>query len=210
MNLSKKALIANIILLLMELAGFIVMIAIYGDVKLKYYTNWSNIFGLLSAVFFIINYCIKENSKVFKEILKYTKLTSVICLVVTFLVVNLTFVPGDHFNFYKWSIKDNFFSFHFLSPIIATVTFILFERYDFKYVKDTIIGMIFTIVYSIIISILILAKKVIAPYPFLDYYANSVIVNVITVTSMLIIIILILFLLIFVKIRQNKRTGSEE
>ena len=204
MEITKKALIANIILFLMELAGFIVMIAIYKDVKIKYYTNWSNILGIISAVLFIINYFIKGKNKIFNEVLKYVKLTSVICLVVTFLVVNLTFVPGDHFNFYKWSIKENFFSFHFLSPIIAFVTFMFFEKYDLKIIRDTIIGMIFTIIYSIIISILILAKKVIAPYPFLDYYANSVITNVVTLTCMFIIIILLTVLIIFFKRKQQK------
>lgn len=203
MNLSKKALIGNILLFLMELAGFIVMLIIYKDVKLKYYTNWSNILGIIAATLFIINYFIKEKNKVFNEVVKYFKLTSTLCLTVTFLIVLFMFVPMDHFNFYKWAIRENFFSFHFFSPIIAFICFVFLEKYEFKYIKDTIIGMIFTILYSIIISILILAKKVVAPYPFLDYYANGVVVSIFSCIGMFIIISFVLLFLIFIKKKQN-------
>ena len=203
MNLSKKALIGNILLILMELAGFIVMLAIYKDVKVRYYTNWSNILGIIAAILFIINYFIKERNKVFNEVVKYFKLTSTICLTVTFLVVLFMFIPMDHFNFYKWAIRENFFSFHFFSPIIAFICFIFLEKYDFKYIKDTIIGMIFTIMYSIIISIAILAKKVEAPYPFLDYYANGIVVSIFSSLIMLILITGVALLLIFIKKKQN-------
>ena len=61
MNLTKKALIFNIILLILEIVGSILCFIEGGKIDLKYYTNWSNIIGLFSASFFIINYIIKEN-----------------------------------------------------------------------------------------------------------------------------------------------------
>ena len=199
MNHTKKALIGNILLFLMELAGFIVMLAIYGDVKLKYYTNWSNILGIIAATLFIINYFINEKNKTFNDVVKYVKLTSTICLTVTFFIVLCVFIPMDHFNFYKWAIRENFFSFHFFAPIIAFICFIFLEKYDFTYIKDTIIGMIFTILYSITISILILAKKVEPPYPFLDYYAHSVIVNIVNVSLVFIFSVFVTVFFIFIK-----------
>ena len=52
MNLTKKALIGNIIFFLMELVGLIIVIA-EGKLELKYYTNWSNILGIIAATLFI-------------------------------------------------------------------------------------------------------------------------------------------------------------
>ena len=95
-------------------------------------------------------------------------------------------------------IRENFFSFHFIAPIIAFISFIFVEKYDYSYIKDTIIGMIFTILYSIIVSIFILARKVEAPYPFLDYYAHSVIVNILSLTGLLLVIIGLTLLFIFI------------
>lgn len=202
MNLTKKALIGNIIFFLMELVGLIIVIA-EGKLELKYYTNWSNVLGIIAATLFIINFFIKEKNIVLNEVLKYFKLISTICLTVTLLVVVFMFVPMDHFNFYKWAIRGNLFSFHLFAPIISLICFIFLERYEFKYIKDTCISMIFTIIYSVVISILILAKKVSAPYPFLDYYAHSVIVNVISITGLLLAIIGLTILFIFIKKKQN-------
>ena len=46
MNLTKKALIGNILFFLIELIGLIIVIA-NGKLELKYYTNWSNILGII-------------------------------------------------------------------------------------------------------------------------------------------------------------------
>ena len=203
MNRSKKALVSNILLLIMEVVGVVVMFVQSGYVDLKYYTNWSNILGLISAVLFLICYINKERNKVLNDALKYFKLTSTICLTVTILVVVFMFVPMDNFNFYRWVIRDNFFSFHLISPIIAFITFMFFEKYDYEYIKDTIIGLVFTIIYSVVVCILILLKKISAPYPFLDLYAHSVIVNIINLTLLLLAIIGLTLLFIFIK-RKNK------
>ena len=56
MNLDLKALICNNILVILEVIGLIICIVITKGLDLKYYTNWSNILGLISALFFIINY----------------------------------------------------------------------------------------------------------------------------------------------------------
>ena len=114
------------------------------------------------------------------------------------------FVPMDNFNFYRWAIRGNFFSYHLLAPIAAFITFIFLERYEFKYIRDTIIGIAFTTIYSVIVSILILAKKVKAPYPFLDYYGHSVIVNVINLSLIYLGIIGLLILMIFIKKKSLK------
>ena len=204
MNLTKKALIGNILLFLIELIGLIIGLCSKGSINLKFYTNWSNILGLLASILFLINFIIKEKNKAYNEVVKYVKLTSVICLTVTFLVVMFMFVPLDHFNFYKWAIKGNFFSYHFIAPIIAFICFIFLERYEFKFIKDTIIGMLFTVFYTIIISILVLAKKVSAPYPFLDYYAHSVIVNIVNVSLVFIFSVFVTVFFIFIKKKQKK------
>ena len=204
MNLGKKALIGNILLLVMELAGIIAAFSIHHNLDLKFYTHWSNVLGLIASILFIINYMIKEKNKAFNEVVKYFKLTSTICLTVTILVVLFMFVPMDHFNFYKWAIKDSFFSFHLLSPIIAFICFMFLEKYNFEYIKDTIIGMIFTIIYSVVVCILILCRKIPAPYPFLDLYAHSVIINILSLSGMFIFIILLTILFIFIKRKQMK------
>lgn len=204
MNLSKKALIGNICLLIMELIGIIIILAVEKSIDMKFYTNWSNILGFVTSILFIINYCIKEKNKKFNEVVKYFKLTTTVCLTVTFIIVLLIFVPMDHFNFVRWMIEKQFVSFHFLSPIIAFVTFIFFERYEYTYIKSGIIGMIFSTIYSIVISILVLCKKVPAPYPFLDYYAHTPIVNILSVSAVFIIIIIFTLVFILIKRKQQK------
>lgn len=204
MNLSKKALIGNICLLIMEIIGLITILVVEKGIDMKFYTNWSNVLGIITSILFVINYCIKEKNKTFNEVVKYFKLTTTVCLTVTFIIVLFIFVPMDHFNFVRWMIEKQFVSFHFLSPIIAFVTFIFFERYEYTYIKSGIIGMIFSTIYSIVISILVLCKKVPAPYPFLDYYAHTPIVNILSVSAVFIIIIIFTLVFILIKRKQQK------
>jgi hypothetical protein len=202
MNLNIKALIGNILLIVMELAGLIVAIHYDKGLNVKYYTNWSNYLGLLSGVLFLINFSIKEKNKTFNIIVKILKITSVVCLTVTFLVVLFMFVPYYNFNFYRWMIYRNFFSFHFLSPVIAFITFIFFEKYEYKYILGFIEGFTFTIIYSVIVSILVLLKQTSAPYDFFDYYAHKWYLNVLTLTGMFACTTLLIFFMIFIKKKQ--------
>ena len=204
MEKSKKALISNILLLIIELIGIIIILVLEKGIDLKFYTNWSNILGFITSILFIINYSIKEKNKTFREVVKYFKLTTTVCLTVTFAIVLFVFVPMDNFNFYAMMIEKQFLSFHFLAPVVAFITFVFFEHYDYSYLKDTIIGMIFSTIYSITVSILILCKKIPAPYPFLDYYAHSVIVNIFSVSAVFIMIVLITLLFIFIKRKEEK------
>ena len=201
---NKKALIANIILLLMEVAGLIAAIYFEKGLKLIYYTNWSNYFGLLSAILFIIYYLKKDKNEKFGIVLKIIKLTATLCLTVTFLVVLFAFVPYDNFHFARWMIKRNYFSFHFFSPIICFISFVFFEKYEYKYTYAMIEGFIFTLLYGFIITILILAKKVNAPYTFLEYYSHEWYTNVITIILMIILILSILVSLVFLQKKVHK------
>ena len=205
---NKKALIANIILLVMEIAGLIAAIYFEKGFKLKYYTNWSNYLGLLSAILFIINYYLEGKNSKFNNVCKILKLTATLCLSLTFLVVLFMFVPYDHFNFLRWMIFRNYFSFHLFSPIICFISFCFFEKYDFKYKYVIFEGFTFTIIYTIVISILILAKKVEAPYLFLDYYAYKWYTNVATIAIIGILTIGLLYLLVFLN-KRDKTKDSE-
>ena len=64
---------------------------------------------------------------------------------------------------------------HTLCPLIALASFILIEKYDDLNVLH---GLIFTIIYAIIMIALNVLKIVEGPYPFLLVYNQPVIVSV--------------------------------
>ncbi|MBP5446280.1 MAG: hypothetical protein J6Y28_08930 [Acholeplasmatales bacterium] len=205
MNLNKKALIFNIILFALELLGFILSIYFEKGMILKFYTNLSNYLGLIASSLFIINYLLKEKYDKFSKVVKFMKLTATIALNVTFFVVVFILLPMVKFDVYMLMIDRHFIIYHTLAPIIAIITFVCFEKYDYSYKKGFILGSIFSILYSIFISILILLKVVTPPYPFLDYYNNALWLSILSVIIVLSLIAFTIWLLLFTNIRVNKK-----
>ena len=73
-------------------------------------------------------------------------------------------------------IDDAFVFYHLLCPLLAGVTFIFLEKYEFKTI-DSLRSLYFTFLYSVVIILLNVFKVIEGPYDFLKIYENSAFVS---------------------------------
>ena len=168
MKNKKIALILNVILVISELIG-IVLLLFNGGIDLIYYTNISNILALVVSIFFIINY--KKKSKAINDL----RFMSTSCLAVTFLVVLFILSPMYQFNYRLLMFTDVFFLFHTLCPLLSIISYIFFEEGS----KNKYLGLSFTLIYGIVLIILNALRIVNGPYPFLMVYKQGVIMSIV-------------------------------
>jgi len=129
----------------------------------KPYTMDSNMFtglvALIVAVYTLIN--INSDEKQHPKWLMRAYLMGTTCLVLTFLIATLFLAPMQVMNgrnYFLMFSKDMFF-FHFLNPLLATISLvILLKDIRFSFV-DRFIGMIPTVLYSIIYFVMVVVLK---------------------------------------------------
>ncbi|MBP3765861.1 MAG: hypothetical protein J6G98_01595 [Bacilli bacterium] len=171
MNKKKASLLFNVLIVLFEIIGIIETLKINNKISFEYYTEDSNILALISSTLFVI-YLIR-NKKIprWLQIFKYA---TTICLSITFIVV--LFVLGPMYNFnYSFLLFDRALFFqHLVCPILCFITFILFDYIKPLDIVDNFIGLIFTLIYSLILIILNLLEVVTGPYPFLMVKEQSI------------------------------------
>lgn len=168
MKKNKIALIINIIILVLEIYGLGKNIFIDHNPQLEYYTIDSNILALISSLVYIFLYKTKKN------IVKDFRFVATNCLLLTFLIVIFVLAPMYDFNYKLLMFANNFFIFHTLVPILSIISYIVFEdRSNKEY-----LGLIFTIVYGIILIVLNILGVVTGPYPFLMIKSQSVISSI--------------------------------
>ena len=175
MNKIKASLLFNVLIVLFEIIGIIETLKINNKISFEYYTEDSNILALISSTLFVI-YLIK-NKKISRwlQIFKYA---TTICLSITFIVV--LFVLGPMYNFdYSFLLFDRALFFqHLVCPILCFITFISFDYIKPLSVADNFIGLILTLIYSLILIILNLFEIVTGPYPFLMVREQSVSISI--------------------------------
>ena len=157
MSKKTKALIFNIIIIILEIYATIETIRTMGRLQLEFYTIDSNLLALATSVLFVIFH--KKDYEWVKD-LKYI---STCCLAVTFLVVVFILAPSLDFRYDIYMFSGTMLFQHTLCPIFAILTYLLFEERS----KKTPLCLSFTIIYTIILVILNLTDKVVGPYFFL-------------------------------------------
>lgn len=175
------ALVLNLSIALMELYGLIVTIKESGLSFIQYYTNDSNLLSMIIS--FILSVYIIRLLKTNKEIpfiVKLIKYFSVCCLTVTFLVVVFVLCPMYGIESYKFMLFGGTMLFHhFLCPVFAIISFLLFEdNKEFKF-KHSLYALIPTIIYALVSMILNILKVMDGPYPFLMVYNQPVYMSII-------------------------------
>ncbi len=165
----KASLYLNSAIFIMVLLGTIFMLtgfkfmtntsilASEGLLVFKYYTVDSNIFVGLASLLLIVYECLALNNKV-KEIPKYVyllKYIGTVAVTLTFLVTLVYLAPSYGNKFWFLYQNSNLF-FHLLVPILSFISFVCFEKTDFK-LKHTLYGISTMIIYGIfyVINILI-------------------------------------------------------
>ena len=117
----------------------------------KFFTVDSNILmGIVSFIYTV--FALKLEKKEIKEIPSFVyllKLASTTGVVLTFLVTGLFLAPTSKIPFFAFYKNSNLF-FHLLVPILSFITFCFLEKSKKLSFKQTIIGVIPMIAYSII------------------------------------------------------------
>ena len=133
--------------------------------SLRFFTNLSNIFaGIVGVIiiFYVVRNLIKDRYY-FPNWLINIKYVATVAVGVTFFTVVFFLAPaaaGTGKGYFSLFTGNNF-SLHFLSPVLAMISFIFFERGEktFGY-KQTFWGLIPTVAYSIVYFIMVLALAV--------------------------------------------------
>jgi len=130
---------------------------------LKPYTMDSNIFVGLVALIVVI-YSVKNihlKQQQLPRWLMRAYLMGTTCLVLTFLIATIFLAPIQVINGRNYFImfsKDMFF-FHFLNPLLASISLVaLLGEYRFIFV-DRFIGMIPTVIYSLVYFVMVVVLK---------------------------------------------------
>ena len=169
----KIGLFLNLLIIALEIVGLFLSIDFLKDKMFLYYTQDSNLLLLIATLLYVLNYNKKENKVI--GLLKYGATLSVL---VTFLVVIFILGPTTNLT-YNWLLFDgaNLY-YHTVCPILAFITFVFFDKISVKGYKDNLWGLLFTIIYSIVLVTLNLLRIVDGPYPFLHPLDNPIYISI--------------------------------
>ena len=167
----------NIILIILESIGLYQSFKTLGWVEsIKFYTELSNILGLLSSILLV---CFLLKGNVPKSV-KIFRFLSVLSLSVTFLVVLFILGPMYGFNYKFLFFSGSMLFTHLLCPILIFISFVFLEDGKFDK-KDCLIANALTIGYAIVMMILNLLNIVDGPYPFLRVRHQNIFMSIIWV-----------------------------
>ncbi len=130
---------------------------------LRFFTNLSNIFVAIVAaiiVVFTVRNIVKDKYD-FPQWLINLKFVATTAVSLTFLTVAIFLAPLFAMNGkgYFTLFMHNNFLLHFLSPVLAIISFVFFERRDKIKFNTTILAIIPTILYAIVYTIMVVFVK---------------------------------------------------
>lgn len=164
------ALMVNIFLIMGETTGFVLRIIIQNDPGFAFYTMDSNLLSLIASVIFVYYFMRGRKLPHWASVLKFT---SVIALMVTFIVVLTVLSPGMENGYVTMMFSGQMLFTHTVCPVLATLSFLLLERHHLVS-KDVMWATMYTVIYAIILVIMNLARVIEGPYPFLMVYNQSI------------------------------------
>ena len=165
--------IINLLIVILEIIGFVLVFKELGITSLEYYTEDSNLLLLLSSIIILIH--ISKNKELplwFKSFRYIAIVSTTLTLIIVLTVLSWT----TDFGLYYLLFHESMLYHHTLCPVLAILSFVFVERYDNLH---TIHGLYFTAVYGIIMIILNALKIVEGPYPFLLVHNQPIIHSII-------------------------------
>ena len=165
--------IINLLIVILEIIGFVLVFKELGITSLEYYTEDSNLLLLLSSIIILIQ--ISKNNEIpswFKSFRYIAIVSTTLTLIIVLTVLSWTTDLGLYYLLFHESMLYH----HTLCPVLAILSFVFVERYDNLH---TIHGLYFTAVYGIIMIILNALKIVEGPYPFLLVHNQPIIHSII-------------------------------
>ena len=182
------SLIVNVILVIMEFIGLVLMVELYKSYNLhpfgwfKYYTQLSNIFSMLAALtvaIFTARDLIKNTDST-PEIVRLIKFSSACCLTETLLVTMFVLAPmGMMGGFIPIMFEGPNLYHHFLCPIVSVLSLCILERGEKITLRHCVYSMVPNLIYGVAAVVLNLTKVWHGPYPFLYVYEQPVYMSII-------------------------------
>ena len=206
----KVSIALNFLNIILETTGFIVRFILYGTRDLfKYYTRDSSLFLLIATlIMFIFELLYYYKGRQISKWVYTLKYTAIGLTTLTFLTV--LFVLGPQMSTYMGFggayvfllLHGDCLFQHFLCPVVGFVSFVFFEsRYKLSII-DSLIALIPTIIYAIVIIILVALNQVTPPYFFFDIHNQTVFMEIFWLALLLGVIFGFYVLMKFV---NNKR-----
>ena len=177
------SILLNLSVAVLSAVGTAISFGKHGCRMFQFYTVDSNIFAMLAcavyAVFLIRRLIAKAEIPAWAAMVKYA---AVCCLAVTFLVVVAVLAPVNGAKGYQMMLlHDDMLYHHLLCPLLAALSFFLFDRVPVKAGKAARFALLPTVVYAVVTVILNLVRVLVGPYPFLMVYRQSVCLSVLWV-----------------------------
>ena len=189
MNSKNINICINLLIVILEIIGFILVFNELGINSFEYYTEDSNLLLLISSsIFLICLFANKELPSWFKSLRFAAIVSTTLTLIIVLTVLSWTTDLGLHHLLFNGSMLYH----HTLCPVLAILSFVFIEKYDNLKV---IHGLYFTIIYAIIMILLNILKLVEGPYPFLLVYNQPVMHSAIWLMVILAITYAITFIL---------------
>lgn len=188
-------LVCHLILIVLELAGFVISIGNRGAGILAYYTELSNLAAIISSVLLVAELIMRKragsdqgNGK-YHAIVVNLRYLACCMLTMTFLVTVFYLVPitGDPV---RMLFSGSQLYHHLLCPVGSTAAFILLEKTGIRR-KAVLTPVIITFVYGMIMIALNYADLYDGPYPFFQINRIGVFATILWITGLLAVIILI-------------------
>lgn len=161
MNSKNINLIINLLIVILEIIGFILVFNELGINSFEYYTEDSNLLLLISSIIFLV--CIVKNRQLpawFKTFRYIAVVSTTLTLIIVLTVLSWT----TDYGLYQLLFNGSMLYHHTLCPILAILSFTFVEKYDDL---NAVKGVYFTAIYGAIMIVLNALKIVEGPYPFL-------------------------------------------
>lgn len=171
-------LVLSVVNIVMEIIGLVQCIKSLGVLTLVYYTEQSNIILMFVSVLVAV-WCIKSlvNATELPKWVHVANYLAVSLTTVTFLVVVFILTPQVALEQNNWwgSIQYFFFSdsvlyHHLLCPILGIVEIVFVERNIGLTIKHTLLALIYTALYAVVMLIINFIIDGFGPYFFLYVY----------------------------------------
>lgn len=163
----------NLLIIILEIMGFVLVFKEMGITSLEYYTEDSNLLLLLSSIILLIQ--ISKNNEIpswFKSFRYIAIVSTTLTLIIVLTVLSWTTELG----LYHLLFHESMLYHHTVCPVLAIISFVFLERYENLH---AIQGLYFTAIYGIIMISLNALKIVKGPYPFLLVHNQPIIHSII-------------------------------
>ena len=127
MNSKNINLIINLLLIILEIIGFVLVFNELGIKSLEYYTEDSNLLLLISSVIFLIYISKNRELPAWFNSFRYV---SVVSTTLTLIIVVTVLSWTTDLGLYHLLFNGSMLYHHTLCPIIAILSFVFVEKYD--------------------------------------------------------------------------------